>query len=137
MDGIPSRPNQVKRHLNIRIVSNSLTVLSPSTIEMVTAIICTCLPTLQAFTKRFMPSLLRLSSWSQQSFSRSTKRSKATHSSSHHPIKSDRKWATESRDERLTNAAYLELGADGKSDQSYGMSAIEVKTNIEISSAGA
>lgn len=101
---------------------------------MVTAVICTCLPTLQAFSKRFFPSLLKLGSWSHPSFSRSTKRSKATHSSSHHPIKSDRKWATESRDEQLTNAAYLELGADGKNDQSYGMTAIEVRTNIEVSS---
>lgn len=134
MDGIPSRSNQVKRNLNTTIFFNSLTLLSSSTIEMVTAVICTCLPTLQAFMRRFFPSLLQLGTWSKPSFNRSTKRSKAAHSSSHHLIKSDRKWATESRDEQLTNAAYLELGADGKSDQSYGMMTIEVKTNIEISS---
>lgn len=77
---------------------------------------------------------MKISSNKPSHWSRSNLRSKPNASSAHHHNKLDRKWATGtgSGDEELTRAAYVELGEDGKSDQSYAMTGIEVKTDIDI-----
>lgn len=95
-----------------------------STVEIETAIICTCLPTLKAFLKRFFPGVLKLPSSNNRptafsAGSRLNKRSATNHASLLSAGKSDRKWALMSRDEEA-------LGEDGKSDQSYAMTTVEV-----------
>ena len=117
--------------MSIYLLSFSL-----STVEVNIAVICICLPSLKAFMKRHMPSVMRYASSKKTSgrYRSSNKRSKANHSSVHHPIKMDKKWATESGDQQLTRAAYVELGEDGKSDQNYAMNGIEVKTDIDVNS---
>lgn len=85
--------------------------------------------------KRHMPRFMNyVSSKSSRWYKLANKRSKASHSSGHHPVKMDKKWASESSDEQLTRAAYVKLGEDGKSDQSYAMNGIEIKTDIDVNS---
>lgn len=66
-----------------------------------------------------MPGLLRLKSYAGRSKDRSTAHPAAT---TQHTTKIGRKWPDGSRDEGLIGSTYLELGEDGKSDQSYVMS---------------
>lgn len=68
-----------------------------------------------------MPSLLRLKTFSSRSQTRSSAHPAV---SSQHATKVGRKWPDGSRDEDLIGSTYLELGEDGKSDQSYVMSTI-------------
>lgn len=97
--------------------------------EVNLGIICTCLPTLKPFLRRHAPFILRLQSSSRSAAqpSQTNKRSGLQHSSSRHLSKAGRKWPTESGAGQLTSSAYLELGEDGKSDQSYAMTAVEVQ----------
>lgn len=76
--------------------------------------------------------MLKLSYLKQSHWTRSNKRTKNKNSSGN-PITKDNKWASESRDEQLTHAAYVELGEDGRSDQNYAMKGIEVTTDINLS----
>lgn len=110
-----------------------------STIEINVALVCICLPVLKAFTRRFFPSLLKLWSSAGAGYggSQSAKRSKSHQLSSHHAVRGGRKRNADSHeDDLVSNAAYLELGEDGKSDrdQHIAMSPIEVKTAINVES---
>ncbi|MCJ1268724.1 hypothetical protein MMC22_008612 [Lobaria immixta] len=97
--------------------------------EINLGIICASVSTLKAFMKRFAPAVLRLVSSHPVggATSQSQKRSINAHSSSRHLSKPGRSRPIDSGEEELTHAAYLELGEDGKSDQSYGMTAVEVQ----------
>ena len=114
-----------------------------STIEINVALICICLPVLKAFTRRFFPSLIGLSSSSRgdRSGVRSTARSKPHQLSSHLGGRVGRKRNVDPHEETLVNnAATLELGesdgkGDGKSVENVAMNTIHVKTNIEIESS--
>lgn len=105
-------------------LAQSFTYLSLSTVELDIAQLCACLPTLKPFLRQYYPSLLRLNTFSGRSKERSTCHPAA---SSQHPSKTGRKWPGGSRDEELIGSNYLELGEDGKSDQSYVMSSMVVK----------
>lgn len=87
--------------------------------------LCCCLPILKPFLRQYAPSVLRLRTFSSgRSKDRSTAHPAA---SSLHPTKTARKWPGGSRDEELIGSTYLELGEDGKSDQSYTLSTLPVK----------
>ncbi|MCJ1422915.1 hypothetical protein MMC29_000795 [Sticta canariensis] len=109
-------------------LDNSLTefrVNVITTIELDLAQVCCCLPILKPFIRQYAPSLLRLHTHTARSKERSSAHPAA---SSQHPIKAGRKWpGAGSRDEELIGANYLELGEDGKSDQSYVMSTTTFK----------
>lgn len=66
-----------------------------------------------------MPSILRLGTFTSRSKERGSTHPTAV---SQHPSKTGRKWPGGSRDEELIGSNYLEIGEDGKSDQSYVMS---------------
>ena len=70
-----------------------------------------------------MPKVLRHTSFATNT---KTRRTNPT-TSGLHPNKAARKWPDGSRDEELIGFNYLELGEDGKSDQSYVMQAIPVR----------
>lgn len=107
-----------------------------SMIEVNLALICISLPVLKAFTRRFFPSLLRLwttpgktggsSSWRL--------RTKSNQTSSHAARAGQMRNADSHEDGLVSNAAYLELGEDGKSDKNIAMEAIQVKTAIDVES---
>lgn len=97
-----------------------------STVEIDVAIICTCLPTIKPFLRRFAPSLLRLSSISRGPYSQSNRRSNRIPTISHPTHnKADRIRPTDSCDEELAGAGYHELDEDGKSSQSYAMTTVK------------
>lgn len=81
--------------------------------------------TLKAFLKRFRPAVIPSSTG--RITSESHKRSIINPHSSRLHSKPGRKWPVDSNEEQLTGAVYLELGEDGKSDQSYAMTAVEAQ----------
>ncbi|MCJ1424962.1 hypothetical protein MMC29_002850 [Sticta canariensis] len=95
-----------------------------TTIELDIALLCCCLPILKPFLRQYAPSVLRLNTFSNKSKDRSSAHPVA---STQFPNKTGRKWPDGSRDEELIGANYLELGEDGKSDQSYVMSSMAIK----------
>lgn len=102
-------------------------VYMATTIEIHIAILCTCLPTLKAFVKRFFQNVFRQFDLQPEGFSHKSQRSLNPPASGLHPSKTNRNRASESGDERmLTKGPYLKLGEDGKSDQSYAMTEVEV-----------
>lgn len=100
-----------------------------STVEIDVAIICSCLPTIKPFLRRFAPSIFKLSSFSHaEPYSQSGKRTTGMPSiiqPSHKKV--DRTRPTDSCDEELAGAAYHELDEDGKSNQSYAMTTVRVQ----------
>lgn len=95
--------------------------------EVNLGIICASLSTLKAFIKRYIPAILP-SSHPPGITSQSHKRSMINpHSASRHHSKPSRKWPTDSNEEELTGAVYLELGEHSKSDQSYAITEVEAK----------
>lgn len=118
-----------------------------STIEINLALICICLPVLKTFIRRFCPSLLGIwySSGSQPSNiganSQPGKRAISLQPLSHHrAMRAGRKRDSDSHEIELVNhAAYVEIAEDGKSDQTVAMSAIPVKTamDLDVESRGA
>lgn len=95
--------------------------LPSSTVEIDVAIICACLPTLRAFMKRFAPRIFtkvssnKPSSYGPRAIKRTTNPPSLTQG------KSERRWENGSHEESLVGGTYIELGEDGKSDQSYAM----------------
>ncbi|MCJ1425996.1 hypothetical protein MMC29_003898 [Sticta canariensis] len=94
-----------------------------STIELDVALVCCCLPTLKPFIRRYLPTRFRLTNFASESNNHSAPAASLTA----HPNKSGRKWASGYRNEELLAASYLELGEDGKSDQSYTMTVLPVE----------
>lgn len=94
-----------------------------STIELDLTQFRCCLPVLKPFMRQYMPNALRLNSFAANTNQRSNKPAP----SSLHPSKAGRKWPNGSLGEELIGSNYLELGEDGKSDQSYVMAAMPVR----------
>jgi hypothetical protein len=113
-----------------------------STIEINIALICTCLPVLKAFIRRFFPSLLQQISTSRSDDGAkggSAKRIKPRQISSYHQAWAGRKRNADSHEEELVGhaggyAGYLGIGEDGKGDQNIDMNVIKVKTAIDVDS---
>lgn len=105
-----------------------------STLELNTAIICTSLPPLKAFVRRFGPRLL--GSWRTGPFTpsgsnnRNSKRA-ATHSSSLHPSRGSRKRPGQADEESQIDGSYLEL-VDKKTDQNSNISTKPVDSHSSI-----
>ncbi|MCJ1424585.1 hypothetical protein MMC29_002473 [Sticta canariensis] len=94
-----------------------------SMIELDVALLCSCFPILKPFAQRYLANRLRLDT----SASKFKNHSAPAASSTVHPNKARRNWASGYRNEEFLASSYLVLGEDGKSDQSFTMTVLPVE----------